>query len=114
MAILYTKIVSGELIGVTSATQLPDIACTRVTLKAEAANPTFVYLGGAGVTKKDGSTDATGSMLASLCTEQQRLRIRCGRRSGRPTASPGRLAEQIQHVGLHSVQRYRGWNRATG
>jgi len=59
MAILNTKIVSGELVGVTSATQLPDIACNRVTLKAEASNPTFVYLGGAGVTKKDGSTDAT-------------------------------------------------------
>ena len=59
MAILNTKIVSGELIGVTSALQLPDIACNRVTLKAEASNPTFVYLGGAGVTKKDGSTDAT-------------------------------------------------------
>ena len=59
MAILNTKIVSGELVGVTSATQLPDIACNRVTLKAEAANPSFVYLGGAGVTKKDGSTDAT-------------------------------------------------------
>ena len=59
MAILNTKIVSGELIGTTSATQLPDIACNRVTLKAEASNPTFVYLGGAGVTTKDGSTDAT-------------------------------------------------------
>ena len=59
MAILNTKIVSGELVGVTSATQLPDIACNRVTLKAQAANPSFVYLGGAGVTKKDGSTDAT-------------------------------------------------------
>ena len=59
MAILNTKIVSGELVGVTSATQLPDIACNRVTLKAEASNPTMVYLGGAGVTKKDGSTDAT-------------------------------------------------------
>mgnify|MGYP003641281334 FL=1 len=51
--------ISVELVGVTSATQLPDIACNRVTLKAEAANPTFVYVGGAGVTKKDGSTDAT-------------------------------------------------------
>ena len=59
MAILNTKIVSGELVGVTSATQLPDIACNRVTLKAEAANPSFVYLGGAGGTKKEGSTDAT-------------------------------------------------------
>ena len=47
------------MVGVTSATQLPDIACNRVTLKAEASNPTMVYLGGAGVTKKDGSTDAT-------------------------------------------------------
>ena len=59
MAILNTQIGSGELVGVTSATQLPDIASNRVTLKAAAANPSFVYLGGAGVTKKDGSTDAT-------------------------------------------------------
>ena len=59
MPILNTKIVSGELIGTTSATQLPDIPCNRVTLKAEQGNAGFVYLGGAGVTKKDGSTDAT-------------------------------------------------------
>jgi hypothetical protein len=74
MAILNTKIVSGELVGVTSATQLPDIPCNRVTLKAEAANPTFVYLGGAGVTKKDGSTDATTGLQLDA-SEQVTLEI---------------------------------------
>ena len=59
MAILNTKVVSGELIGTTSATQLPDIGCNRVTLKAEQGNAGFVYVGGAGVTKKSGATDAT-------------------------------------------------------
>tara|TARA_R110002020_G_scaffold262427_5_gene476882 strand:+ start:909 stop:1211 length:303 start_codon:yes stop_codon:yes gene_type:complete len=59
MAILNTKVVSGELIGVTAATQLPDIACNRVTLKAQSDNATFVYVGGAGVTKASGATDAT-------------------------------------------------------
>jgi hypothetical protein len=59
MAILNTKIVSGELIGVTGATQLPDIPCNRVTLKAQQDNPSFAYIGGAGVTVANGATDAT-------------------------------------------------------
>tara|TARA_R100000808_G_scaffold9064_2_gene25187 strand:- start:5504 stop:5806 length:303 start_codon:yes stop_codon:yes gene_type:complete len=59
MAILNTKIVSGELAGSASAAQLPDIPCNRVTLKAVYGNAGNVYLGGAGVTKVDASTDAT-------------------------------------------------------
>jgi hypothetical protein len=59
MAILNTKIVSGELIGVTSATQLPDIECNSVTIKAQQDNPSFVYIGGSGVTVAGGSTNAT-------------------------------------------------------
>ena len=59
MAILNTKVVSGELAGATSATQGPDIQVNRVTLKAVYGNAGNVYLGGAGVTKVDASTDAT-------------------------------------------------------
>jgi hypothetical protein len=55
----YTSVASGELAGVLSATQLPNVACKLARLKAAAGNLGNVYLGGSGVTKPDGSTDAT-------------------------------------------------------
>lgn len=51
---------SGELEGVTSATQLPDVPCSFVYFKAKNGNSTFVYVGGtSGVTKPDTNTDET-------------------------------------------------------
>jgi hypothetical protein len=55
----YDAVVCGELAGSTSALQLPNIACSRVRFKANAGNAGKVYLGGAGVTKVDGTTDVT-------------------------------------------------------
>lgn len=55
----YTSVASGELQGSASALQLPTISCKLVKFKAQYDNAGRVYLGGAGVTKKDGTTDAT-------------------------------------------------------
>ena len=59
MAVINSKVISGELQGSASALQLPDIDCLQVTFKALASNAGNVYLGGAGVTVADGTTDAT-------------------------------------------------------
>lgn len=55
----YTSVASGELAGAVSATGLPNIECKLARFKAAASNLGNVYLGGAGVTKPDGSTDTT-------------------------------------------------------
>lgn len=55
----FPKIVSGELAGSTSAAQLPDISCQYVNLKAAGDNAGNVYIGAAGVTAPDGTTDTT-------------------------------------------------------
>lgn len=56
---LYTTVKSGELAGAAEVTQLPDVPCLLVRFKAQADNAGRVYLGGAGVTVVDGTTDAT-------------------------------------------------------
>ena len=55
----FDIIVCGELQGSATALQCPDIPCTLVYIAADAANAGNVYLGGSGVTKIDGTTDAT-------------------------------------------------------
>ena len=50
---------TGELSGVTTATQLPNISCGMVKFKASVGNAGNVYLGGSGVTKPNGNTDTT-------------------------------------------------------
>ncbi|MFZ1060124.1 MAG: hypothetical protein WAP47_13130 [Candidatus Rokuibacteriota bacterium] len=55
----FKKVLTGELAGATSATQLPDIPCRMAKLKAQADNNGAVYLGVSGVTKSDGTTDTT-------------------------------------------------------
>lgn len=50
---------TGELAGSATALQLPDIPCSMAWLKAVASNAGNVYLGGAGVTVVDGTTDTT-------------------------------------------------------
>lgn len=56
---VYTAPDSGELVGVTAATQLPDIPCRMAMLKTPHDNPGRVYVGPSGVTKADDATDTT-------------------------------------------------------
>jgi hypothetical protein len=55
----YRTVKSGELQGVATATQLPNIACRLVRFKARSDNAGSVYLGGAGVSLPDGTNDIT-------------------------------------------------------
>ena len=56
----YVRVVAtGERAGATSATQLPDITAKCVNIKAVANNSGHVYVGFAGVTVVDGTTDTT-------------------------------------------------------
>ena len=52
-------IVTGERAGSATAVQLPDVPCKQVNIKAVIGNSGNVYVGGAGVTKVDGTTDVT-------------------------------------------------------
>jgi hypothetical protein len=54
---------SGELQGSATALQLPDIKCQLVCFKAQADNAGDVYIGGAGVTVPNGTTDITSGLL---------------------------------------------------
>lgn len=57
---------SGEIKVSATAAALPDIACSLVMFKANAANTGKIYLGGAGVTVANGTTDAvTGFELSA-------------------------------------------------
>lgn len=55
----FNTVVSGELAGSATALQMPNIECKMVKFKAQQGNAGFVYIGGAGVTKIDGTTDTT-------------------------------------------------------
>lgn len=59
---VYSTVVSGELAGSATAVQMPDIPCRLVTFKALASNAGNVYIGGAGVTIPNGSTDTTSGI----------------------------------------------------
>lgn len=52
-------IVSGELAGSVTAVQMPDLETELINFKAVSSNVGNVYIGGAGVTKVDGTTDTT-------------------------------------------------------
>lgn len=57
---------TGELIGVTAHTQMPDIACKGVIFKAEWGNTGYVNIGKDGVTMVAGTTNTTcGLQLAA-------------------------------------------------
>ena len=56
---VYSEVRSGEIAGSATAKQLPDIDCRAVMFKAALSNTGNVYLGGVGVTKPDGTQDAT-------------------------------------------------------
>lgn len=57
----FKTCVTGEIAGSVTATQMPDIPVGdgAVALQAAKSNVGNVYVGGAGVTKPDGSTDTT-------------------------------------------------------
>lgn len=59
---VFNSVQSGELQGSATALQLPDIACRGVWLKAVASNVGNVYLGVAGVTVVDATTDITSGL----------------------------------------------------
>lgn len=62
----YTAPASGELAGSTSAAQLPNVPCKLVRFRALSANAGKVYIGVAGVTLPNGTTDTTtGLQLAA-------------------------------------------------
>lgn len=47
----YKTVVTGFVVGTTSATQLDDCSCAKVKFKALRGNSGFVYIGASGVTK---------------------------------------------------------------
>jgi len=55
----HTAVVCGELAGSITALQMPSVACAAVRFKAVIGNGGNVYIGGAGVTVVDGTTDTT-------------------------------------------------------
>lgn len=55
----FQTVKTGELQGSATALQLPNVPCRLAKLKARQDNAGFVYLGPAGVTKPDGTTDTT-------------------------------------------------------
>lgn len=55
----WTTIKTGEIQGSATAAQMPSVTAVRVIFRAQQANSGNVYIGGSGVTKPDGTTDAT-------------------------------------------------------
>jgi len=55
----YSSVATGELAGSTSAAQMPSVTCKLVKFKAAYDNAGRVYIGGAGVTVANGTTDTT-------------------------------------------------------
>jgi hypothetical protein len=55
----YNTVKSGELAGSATALQMPNVVCKMVKFKARGDNVGNVYIGGAGVTTPDGTSDST-------------------------------------------------------
>ena len=60
--VTYGKVQSGEIAGSATAVVLPTIACSMVAFSACTDNAGNVYLGGAGVTVPEGTTDTTAGL----------------------------------------------------
>lgn len=54
-----STVACGELAGSASAVQMPNVPCSTIKFKAAVDNAGNVYIGGAGVTAANGSTDIT-------------------------------------------------------
>lgn len=59
MQTTYGNVKTGEVAGSVTAAQFPDVVGHLACIKARSANTGKVYLGKAGVTKSDGTTDTT-------------------------------------------------------
>ena len=71
----HTTVACGELQGSATALQMPSVACTMVKFKARIDNAGNVYIGGAGVTKPDGTTDTTTGIELDAGEETGWLRV---------------------------------------
>jgi adhesin HecA-like repeat protein len=58
----YNKVISGEIQGSVTAAQMPDVSGRALTFRAALDNDGNVYIGGAGVTIPDGTTDTTSGI----------------------------------------------------
>ena len=59
MSLAISTIATGEIAGSATAAQMPSVAGRQVNFKAQRANAGNVYIGVAGVTKPNGTTDIT-------------------------------------------------------
>lgn len=59
----HRSVKSGEVSGSATAKQLPSIPGSLIKITAETSNSGNVYLGGAGVTIPDGTTDVTSGLV---------------------------------------------------
>lgn len=61
--VAFKNVSSGEVSGSATAKQLPSIPASLIKITAQAGNAGNVYLGSAGVTIPDGTTDTTSGLL---------------------------------------------------
>ena len=61
-SISYNSVKAGELAGSATAVQMPDISCRQVAFSAVSDNAGSVFIGGAGVTVPNGTTDTTSGL----------------------------------------------------
>jgi len=71
----FATIKTGELAGSATAVQMPDITCYQVKFKALIDNSGNVYIGGAGVTVANGTTDTTSGWELDAGQETEWLRV---------------------------------------
>jgi hypothetical protein len=71
----FATIKTGELAGSATAVQMPDITCYQVKFKALVDNAGNVYIGGAGVTVANGTTDTTSGWELDAGQETEWLRV---------------------------------------
>lgn len=72
---MWNLVKSGELAGSATALQMPDISCWKVKFKGVIGNAGNVYIGGAGVTVVDGTTDATSGFELDAGQESPWLEV---------------------------------------
>lgn len=65
----YDNVRSGALEGAATATQLPNVPCCQVNIKAVSDNAGKVYIGGSGVTTHGGGTNTTTGFQLSAGEE---------------------------------------------
>jgi hypothetical protein len=71
----YGRVRSGEVAGSLTAQTLPDVACVLVKVAAPSTNTAAVYLGGHGVTRPDGVSDATTGLALAPGANSGWMRI---------------------------------------